>query len=161
MTSTVDLELGDIQHILLTRTPAITGRYEFLTFDTPEGGRAWVSALLDKVESAADAPVTMDATRRWVTLAFTWTGLRALGVSEEALATFPDAFREEWPRAPESSVTPARPHPSTGWAVSAVTTCMRSPSCSRATTSSAACPSPNTTNCSPAPTGCAAFPIST
>ena len=94
MTSTVELELDDIQHILLTRTPAITGRYEFLTFDTPEGGRAWVSALLDKVESAASAPVTMDTTRRWVTLAFTWTGLRALGVSAEALATFPDAFRE-------------------------------------------------------------------
>ena len=29
------LELDDIQHILLTRTPAITGRYEFLSFDTP------------------------------------------------------------------------------------------------------------------------------
>lgn len=94
MTSAVQLELDDIQHILLTRTPAITGRYEFLTFDTPEGGRAWVSALLDKVESAASVPVTMDATRRWVTLAFTWTGLRALGLSDEALASFPDAFRE-------------------------------------------------------------------
>ena len=35
-----ELEFGDIQHILLTRTPAITGRYEFLTFDTPAGGRA-------------------------------------------------------------------------------------------------------------------------
>jgi len=35
------LEFDDIQHILLTRTPAITGRYEFLSFDTPEGGRAW------------------------------------------------------------------------------------------------------------------------
>ena len=36
MTSTpgAALELDDIQHILLTRTPAITGRYEFLTFDT-------------------------------------------------------------------------------------------------------------------------------
>ncbi|MEO3757282.1 peroxidase [Mycobacterium sp. B14F4] len=88
------LELDDIQHILLTRTPAITGRYEFLTFDTPSGGRAWLSALLDKVESAASVPATMDSTRRWVTVAFTWTGLRALGVPEESLATFPDAFRE-------------------------------------------------------------------
>ncbi len=41
------LELDDIQHILLTRTPAITGRYEFLAFDTPAGGRAWLSELLD------------------------------------------------------------------------------------------------------------------
>lgn len=88
------LEFDEIQHILLTRTPAITGRYEFLTFDTPEGGRAWLSELLDKVSSAADAVSTMDESDRWVTLAFTWTGLRALGVGEESLASFPAAFRE-------------------------------------------------------------------
>ncbi|WP_454790480.1 Dyp-type peroxidase [Mycolicibacterium lutetiense] len=88
------LEFHEIQHILLTRTPAITGRYEFLTFDTPEGGRAWLTELLDKVQSATDAMATMDESDRWVTLAFTWTGLRALGVDEESLATFPDAFRE-------------------------------------------------------------------
>ncbi|MEZ0054420.1 Dyp-type peroxidase family [Mycobacterium sp. MAA66] len=88
------LELHDIQHILLTRTPAITGRYEFLTFDTAAGGRAWLSELLDKVQSAADAQATMDSSDRWVTVAFTWTGLRALGVPEESLATFPDEFRE-------------------------------------------------------------------
>ena len=88
------LELDDIQHILLTRTPAITGRYEFLTFDTQAGGRAWLSELLDLVQSAADATATMDESRRWITLAFTWTGLRALGVPEESLASFPDEFRE-------------------------------------------------------------------
>src|ERR1044072_4525684 len=87
------LELDDIQHILLTRTPAITGRYEFLTFDTPAGGRAWLTALLDRVQSASDATSTMDESDRWVTLAFTWNGLRALGVPDEALAAFPDAFR--------------------------------------------------------------------
>lgn len=95
MTSLPDaLELDDIQHILLTRTPAITGRYEFLTFDTASGGRAWLTALLDKVQSAADVRRTMDSSDRWVTLAFTWQGLRALGVPEAALATFPDAFCE-------------------------------------------------------------------
>ncbi len=88
------LELDDIQHILLTRTPAITGRYEFLTFDTPAGGRAWLAALTDLVQSAADVHATMDSSDRWVTVAFTWNGLRALGLSEESLATFPDAFRE-------------------------------------------------------------------
>ncbi|WP_441962761.1 Dyp-type peroxidase [Mycolicibacterium houstonense] len=88
------LELDDIQHILLTRTPAITGRYEFLAFDTPQGGRAWLTALLDKVSSATDAVATMEESDRWVTLAFTWTGLRALGVDDESLASFPDAFRE-------------------------------------------------------------------
>lgn len=99
MTSTPGtvLELDDIQHILLTRTPAITGRYEFLTFDTPVGGRTWLTELLDKVQSAADARATLANSDRWVTLAFTWTGLRALGVPEESLASFPDAFREGMP----------------------------------------------------------------
>src|SRR3954452_6908895 len=87
------LEFDDIQHILLTRTPAITGRYEFLTFDTPDGGRAWLSALLDKTQSATDATATMDESDRWVTLAFTWNGLRALGVPDDSLQTFPEEFR--------------------------------------------------------------------
>ena len=41
-----------------------------------------------------DGQATMDSTKRWITLAFTWNGLRALGVPEESLATFPDEFRE-------------------------------------------------------------------
>ncbi len=88
------LELDDIQHILLTRTPAMTGRYEFLSFDNQAGGRAWLSELLDRVQSAADVRATMDSSERWITLAFTWNGLRALGVPEDSLATFPDEFRE-------------------------------------------------------------------
>src|SRR3982074_126690 len=87
------LELDDIQHILLTRTPAITGRYEFLSFDTPAGGRAWLTEVLDKGQPAADAQARMDDSDRWVTLAFTCNGLRALGVPDESLASFPDEFR--------------------------------------------------------------------
>ncbi|KAA0101030.1 peroxidase [Mycolicibacterium sp. P1-18] len=88
------LEFDDIQHLLLTRTPAITGRYEFLTFDTPEGGRAWLSVMAGLVQSAADVQATVDEADRWITVALTWNGLRALGLPEESLATFPDAFRE-------------------------------------------------------------------
>ncbi|MCX4094119.1 Dyp-type peroxidase [Nocardia sp. alder85J] len=72
----------------------MTGRYEFLSFDDPAGGRAWLTALLDRVQSAADARACMDTDRRWITLAFTWHGLRALGLPERSLATFPDEFRE-------------------------------------------------------------------
>jgi hypothetical protein len=36
------LEFEDIQHILLTRAPALTGRYEFLSFRNAAGGRAWL-----------------------------------------------------------------------------------------------------------------------
>ena len=31
---------------------------------------------------------------RWVSIAFTWNGLRALGVDEASLATFPEEFRQ-------------------------------------------------------------------
>lgn len=89
-----ELELDDIQHILLTRTPALTGRYEFLTFDSAAGGRAWLSEMLPLAQSAADVLGTADGSKRWVSLAFTWTGLRALGVDEESLSSFPDEFRE-------------------------------------------------------------------
>jgi Dyp-type peroxidase family len=88
------LELDDIQHILLTRTPALTGQYEFVTFRDPAGGRAWVNALVDKVESAAEAEAALASSKRWVTLAFTWNGLRALGLDEASLASFPEEFKQ-------------------------------------------------------------------
>jgi Dyp-type peroxidase family len=88
------LEIDDIQHILLTRAPALTGRYEFLSFRDLPGGRAWLSAILDKVHSAKTMRASVDREKRWITVAFTWNGLRALGVDEAALATFPDEFRQ-------------------------------------------------------------------
>jgi Dyp-type peroxidase family len=88
------LEFDDIQHILLTRVPALTGRYEFLSFREPAQGRAWVDAIRDKVPSAKAAADTLDLDKRWVCVAFTWNGLRALGVNETSLATFPEEFRQ-------------------------------------------------------------------
>lgn len=88
------LELHDIQHILLTRTPALTGRYEFLSFGTPAGGRDWLTGILDTVQSAAQVRASVERDARWVTVAFTWNGLRALGVDEASLATFPEEFKQ-------------------------------------------------------------------
>ncbi|MBF6208632.1 peroxidase [Streptomyces gardneri] len=88
------LEIDDIQHLLLTRVPALTGRYDFLSFDSADGGRAWLSGMVDRVASAAAAQRRVSTDRSWVTLAFTWTGLRALGVPHRSLATFPDEFRQ-------------------------------------------------------------------
>jgi Dyp-type peroxidase family len=88
------LETEDIQHILLARTPALTGRYEFLSFRDPAGGRAWVSAMVEKVQSAAEVLSSAEKEKRWVTVAFTWNGLRALGVDEASLATFPEEFKQ-------------------------------------------------------------------
>ena len=49
--------------------------------------------LVDKVGTAQsvgdDSP---DA--RWITIAFTWDGLRALGLDEASLSSFPDEFKQ-------------------------------------------------------------------
>ena len=88
------LEFDDIQHILLTRAPALTGRYEFLSFRSPSGGRAWLAGIKDKVHSDEGMRASIDAENRWVTVAFTWNGLRVLGVPEASLASFPEEFRQ-------------------------------------------------------------------
>ncbi|PYP37329.1 MAG: peroxidase [Gemmatimonadetes bacterium] len=88
------LEFDDIQHILITRVPALTGRYEFLSFKSAAAGRDWLAAISEKVQSAAQvrAGPTQDA--RWVTVACTWNGLRALGLDEKSLASFPEEFKQ-------------------------------------------------------------------
>jgi len=89
----VVLEFADIQHFLIARPPALAARYEFLTFQHPAGGRAWLTGIVDKVGTAsALGSSALDS--RWVTVAVTWNGLRALGVSEASLATFPEEFRQ-------------------------------------------------------------------
>lgn len=87
------LEIEDIQHFLISRPPALAARYEFLTFRQPSGGRSWLSGILDKVGIAKEVG-SSEPDSRWVTVAFTWNGLRALGVNEASLATFPEEFRE-------------------------------------------------------------------
>ena len=88
------LEFDDIQHILLARVPAITARYEFLSFRSAVGGRAWLAAILETVQSAAEVRASVEKDNRWLTVAFTWNGLRALGVDEASLATFPEEFKQ-------------------------------------------------------------------
>jgi Dyp-type peroxidase family len=87
------LELDDIQHFFLTRTPALAARYEFLTFPGITQGRAWLTTMLEKVgtgRSVGSQPLDS----RWISVAFTWNGLKALGVDDASLATFPEEFRE-------------------------------------------------------------------
>src|SRR3954454_6796888 len=86
------LNPDDIQHFLLTRTPALAARYEFLSFDSVQAGRAWLAGLVDKVGTGQSVG-TASPDARWVTIAFTCNGLRALGIDDGALATFPDEFR--------------------------------------------------------------------
>src|SRR5947207_282678 len=86
------LDLENIQHFLLTRTPALAARYEFLSFERVAAGRAWLAGLVTKVGTGQSVG-TASPDARWVTIAFTCNGLRALGVDDAALATFPEEFR--------------------------------------------------------------------
>jgi Dyp-type peroxidase family len=88
------LELEDIQHFLLTRPRAMAARYGFLTFGNPAEGRAWLAGIIDKVGTGKTVVAGTAVDARWVTVAFTWNGLRALGVDEASLVAFPEEFRQ-------------------------------------------------------------------
>ena len=102
----VMLELDDIQHLLLTRAPALTARYEFLSFRDGAGGRAWAAAIKETIHSAASMRAGVDKDKRWVTAAFTWNGLRALGLDKASLASFPEGLSRACRRGRRCSVTP-------------------------------------------------------
>src|SRR3974377_40700 len=104
------LEFEDIQHFLIARPPALAARYEFLTFRRPVAGRTWLSGILEKV-GTAKAVGSSQPDSRWVTVAFTWNGLRALGVGEASLATFPEEFRQGMAARAEILGTTGTNHP--------------------------------------------------
>jgi Dyp-type peroxidase family len=88
------LEFDDIQHFLLTRPRAMAARYGFLTIRNAAEGRAWLSGIIEKVGTGKVVAAGAAGDTRWVTVAFTWNGLRGLGVDEASLATFPEEFRQ-------------------------------------------------------------------
>jgi hypothetical protein len=87
------LQVDDLQHFLVTRTPALAARYEFLSFENADAGRRWLAGMVDMIGTVASVG-TSSPDARWVTVAFTHDGLRALGVDDASLATFPEEFRE-------------------------------------------------------------------
>jgi deferrochelatase/peroxidase EfeB len=88
------LELDDTQHFLLTRPRALAARYGFLTFRQRDQGRAWLSGIIDRVGRGRAVDFAGPFDSRWVTVAFTYSGLRALGVDDRSLSTFPQEFRQ-------------------------------------------------------------------
>ena len=104
------LELEDIQHFLISRPSALAARYEFLAFRRPGAGREWLKGILDKV-GTAKAVASGNPGTRWVTIGFTWNGLRALGVNPAALATFPEEFRQGMAARAEILGTTGTNHP--------------------------------------------------
>jgi hypothetical protein len=127
------LEFDDIQYILLGRVPALTGRYEFLSFQQPAQGRTWLEAIRDKVPSAKVVAETVNLEKRWVSVAFTWHGLRALGVDEASLATFPEEFQQGMAARWQVLGDTGTNHPDNWVGSLGGRSCTRSPSCLLAT----------------------------
>ena len=88
------IEFDDIQHMLLTRVPALAGRYEFLTFKNIAGGQQWLQGILPRIRSAKDVMTSLEQDQRWASVAFTWNGLKALGLDDTSLQAFPEEFRQ-------------------------------------------------------------------
>jgi Dyp-type peroxidase family len=87
------LELDDIQSGALHERPSpYVGRYLLLRIDDRAAGRELVRRLHPVVDPA-DAPA-VPARDAWVTVSFTFHGLKALGVPRESLDSFAPEFRE-------------------------------------------------------------------
>jgi Dyp-type peroxidase family len=85
------LDLAAIQGIVLRGYRMPVGSYVFVSFADPASGRAWVASMVDPVTSAAPWEAKPD----WaLNVAFSSAGLRALGVDEDTMSTFPTAFLE-------------------------------------------------------------------
>ena len=90
-TPAVMLELNEIQATVLRPRPApYFGTHVLLRIDDPRAGRECLRRLLPHVDSAAN---WWKAANAWLDVAISYAGLEALGVPQESLQSFPEAFR--------------------------------------------------------------------
>ncbi len=87
------LDLDDIQSGALHPRPSpYVGTYLLLRIDDREAGRELVRRLRTVVDAG---PPTSDPSRAaWITVAFTYHGLKALGVPQDSLDSFAPEFRQ-------------------------------------------------------------------
>jgi deferrochelatase/peroxidase EfeB len=85
------LEFHEIQATVLRPRPApYFGTRVLLQIDDAQPGRAFLPRLKPYVDSAADSRIAANA---WLNVGITYSGLEALGLSQESLQSFPEAFR--------------------------------------------------------------------
>ena len=89
----VSLELDDIQSGALHERPTpYVGTYLLLRVDDRRAGREVVRRLPAVVDSGR--PTADSGQDGWITAAFTYAGLKALGVPQDSLDTFAPEFRQ-------------------------------------------------------------------
>jgi Dyp-type peroxidase family len=88
----VTIDLEDIQATVLRQRPApYFGTHVLLHIDNAAAGRALLRRLTPHVESCGQ---WWNATNAWLAVAISYAGLKALGIPQESLGSFPDAFRD-------------------------------------------------------------------
>jgi Dyp-type peroxidase family len=92
-TASVSLELDDVQRgVLHPRPSPYVGTYLLLRIDDRQDGREFVRRLLPAIASAASSRIP--AQNGSVSVAFTYQGLKALGVPEDSVESFAPEFRQ-------------------------------------------------------------------
>jgi len=87
----VTMELDDIQATVLRYRPEpYYGTHVMLHVEDAQAGREFLQRLTPHVDSAAE---WWQAGEAWISVAISYTGLVALGVPEDSLQSFPEAFR--------------------------------------------------------------------
>ena len=87
----VTVDLDDIQATVLRYRPEpYYGTHVMLHVEDPQAGREFLRRLTPHVDSAAD---WWQAGGSWIAVAVTYAGLVALGVPDDSLHSFPEAFR--------------------------------------------------------------------
>jgi len=87
----VTVELDDIQATVLRYRPEpYYGTHVMLHIEDARAGREFLRRLTPHVDSAAG---WWQAGQPWISVAITYPGLAALGVPQDSLDSFPDAFR--------------------------------------------------------------------
>jgi deferrochelatase/peroxidase EfeB len=85
------VDLHDIQATVLRHRPEpYFGTHLFLHINDAQGGREFLRRLAPHIGSAADWWNAGDA---WIAVAISYSGLVALGLPEDSLRSFPEAFR--------------------------------------------------------------------
>jgi Dyp-type peroxidase family len=86
------IDLHEIQATVLRQRPApYFGTHLLLRVDDARAGRAFLGRLIPYVDSAAG---WLNATNAWIAVGISYAGLAALGLPQDSLQSFPEAFRE-------------------------------------------------------------------
>ena len=87
----VTVDLDDIQATVLRYRPEpYYGTHVMLHIEDAQAGREFLRRLTPHVDSAAE---WWRAGQPWISVVLTYPGLVALGVPQDSLHSFPDAFR--------------------------------------------------------------------